>query len=74
MPRKSHLCEKKLKELGVYGSFKDNLKEFFLDLIPLDYDLMSMENPELLRVNSNSLKMSNSIFVSFLNKKGRVFI
>jgi hypothetical protein len=44
------LCEKKLKELGVYGSFKDNLKEFFLDLIPLDYDLMSMENPELLRV------------------------
>ena len=51
MPRKSHLCEKKLKELGVFGSFKDNLKEFFLDLIPLDYDLMSMENPELLRVN-----------------------
>jgi hypothetical protein len=31
---------------------KDNLKEFFLDLIPLDYDLMSMENPELIRVNS----------------------
>ena len=52
VPRKSHLCEKKLKELGVYGSFKDNLKEFFLDLIPLDYDLMSMENPELIRVNS----------------------
>jgi hypothetical protein len=52
VPRKSHLCEKKLKELGVFGSFKDNLKEFFLDLIPLDYDLMSMENPELIRVNS----------------------
>ncbi len=47
MPRKSHLCEKKLKELGVYGSFKDNLKEFFLDLIPLDYDLLSMENTEI---------------------------
>lgn len=47
VPRKSHLCEKKLKELGVYGSFKDNLKEYFLDLIPLDYDLLSMENPEI---------------------------
>lgn len=51
VPRKSHLCEKKLKELGVYGSFKNNLKEFFLDLIPLDYDLLSMENPDLFRVS-----------------------
>ena len=49
VPRKSHLCEKKLKELGVYGSFKDNMKEYFLDLIPLDNDLLSMENPELFR-------------------------
>jgi hypothetical protein len=55
VPRKSHLCEKKLKELGVYGSFKDNLKEYFLDLIPLDYDLLSMENPELFRVISQFL-------------------
>ncbi len=47
VPRKSHLCEKKLKELGVYGSFKENLKEYFLDLIPLDCDLLSMENPEI---------------------------
>ncbi|CAF0986915.1 unnamed protein product [Brachionus calyciflorus] len=49
VPRKTHLCEKKLKELGVYGSFKNNLKEFFLDLIPLDYDLLSMESPELFK-------------------------
>jgi hypothetical protein len=45
--RKSLLCEKKLKELGVFGSFKDNIKEYFLDLIPLDCDLLSMENPEI---------------------------
>ena len=50
VPRKSHICEKKLKELGVFGTFKENLKEFFLDLIPLDYDLLSMENPEIYRV------------------------
>lgn len=50
VPRKTHLCEKKLKELGVYGSFKNNINEFFLDLIPLDYDLLSMENPELFKV------------------------
>lgn len=49
VPRKTHLCEKKLKELGVYGSFKNNLNEFFLDLIPLDYDLLSMESPDLFR-------------------------
>lgn len=51
VPRKSHLCEKKLKELGVYGSFKNNVKEFFLDLIPLDFDLLSMENIDLYRVS-----------------------
>jgi hypothetical protein len=51
IPKKSHLCEKKLKELGVYGSFKDNIKEYFLDLMPLDYDVLSMENPELFRVS-----------------------
>ena len=45
------MCEKKLKELGVYGSFKDNLKEYFLDLIPLDRDLLSMENAEIFGVN-----------------------
>ena len=54
VPRKSHLCEKKLEELGVYGSFKDNLKDFFLDLIPLDHDVLSMEQPELFRVNQFS--------------------
>ncbi|XP_060558501.1 vacuolar protein sorting-associated protein 33A-like isoform X2 [Ruditapes philippinarum] len=42
VPRKSLLCEKKLKEAGVHGSFT-NIEEFSLALIPFDYDLMSME-------------------------------
>jgi vacuolar protein sorting-associated protein 33A len=35
------------KDLGVYGSFKNNLHEFALDLMPLDYDLLSMENNDV---------------------------
>ena len=65
VPRKSHLCEKKLKELGVYGSFKNNLKEFFLDLIPLDYDLLSMENPDLFR---DSFLYSDSTYLYHIAK------
>ncbi|KAH9503153.1 Vacuolar protein sorting-associated protein 33A [Bulinus truncatus] len=42
VPRKSLLCEKKLKEKGVYGSFA-NVDEFNLGLIPFDSDLLSME-------------------------------
>lgn len=57
----THLCEKKLKELGVYGSFRNNLKEIFLDLIPLDNDLLSMENPQLFKVKKVK-KMNFSIF------------
>lgn len=33
--------------MGVYGSFKNNLHEFALDLMPLDYDLLSMENNDV---------------------------
>ena len=62
VPRKSHICEKKLKELGVYGTFKENLKEFFLDLIPLDYDLLSMENPEIYRVSVRFCCLSNESY------------
>ncbi|XP_066290958.1 vacuolar protein sorting-associated protein 33A-like [Branchiostoma lanceolatum] len=42
VPRKSLLCEQKLKELGVYGTFS-NVDEYTLDLIPFDSDLLSME-------------------------------
>ncbi|CAG5119015.1 unnamed protein product, partial [Candidula unifasciata] len=48
VPRKSLLCEKKLKELGVYGSFA-SVDEFNLGLIPFDSDLLSMEMDELYR-------------------------
>ncbi|KAK2193496.1 hypothetical protein NP493_12g08025 [Ridgeia piscesae] len=42
VPRKSMLCEHKLKELGVHGCFT-NIDEYCLNLIPFDYDLLSME-------------------------------
>ncbi|XP_070204559.1 vacuolar protein sorting-associated protein 33A-like isoform X1 [Littorina saxatilis] len=42
VPRKSLLCERKLKEKGVYGSFS-TVEEFNMTLIPFDADLLSME-------------------------------
>ncbi|CAI9744345.1 sorting-associated 33A-like isoform X2 [Octopus vulgaris] len=42
VPRKSLLCEKKLKKMGVFETFS-NIEEFNLELIPFDYDLLSME-------------------------------
>lgn len=41
VPRKSLLCEKKLQNRGVFGSFSFN--EFACDLFPFDADLVSME-------------------------------
>ncbi|XP_067014776.2 vacuolar protein sorting-associated protein 33A [Anabrus simplex] len=42
MPRKSLLCEKRLKNRGVYGNFA-GIEEFTCDLFPFDSDLLSME-------------------------------
>ncbi|XP_076434715.1 vacuolar protein sorting-associated protein 33A-like [Babylonia areolata] len=42
VPRKSLLCERKLKEKGVYGSLT-TVDEFNMTLIPFDSDLLSME-------------------------------
>jgi len=42
VPRRSVICESRLKELGVYGSFS-NVGAFDLSLIPLDNDIMSIE-------------------------------
>ncbi|XP_061842197.1 vacuolar protein sorting-associated protein 33A isoform X2 [Nerophis lumbriciformis] len=42
VPRRSLLCEQRLKEQGVLGSFI-NIDEYILDLIPYDGDLLSME-------------------------------
>ncbi|XP_077995309.1 vacuolar protein sorting-associated protein 33A-like [Glandiceps talaboti] len=42
VPRKSLLCERRLKELGVYGALT-NVDEYCLDILPFDNDLLSME-------------------------------
>uniref|UniRef100_A0AAQ4P714 Vacuolar protein sorting-associated protein 33A n=1 Tax=Gasterosteus aculeatus aculeatus TaxID=481459 RepID=A0AAQ4P714_GASAC len=42
VPRRSMLCEQRLKEQGVLASFV-NIDEYILDLIPYDGDLLSME-------------------------------
>ncbi|XP_023288032.1 vacuolar protein sorting-associated protein 33A [Orussus abietinus] len=42
VPRKTLLCEKKLQNRGVYGSFVV-IEEFACDLFPFDSDLLSME-------------------------------
>ncbi|MEE6504019.1 hypothetical protein FKM82_005048 [Ascaphus truei] len=43
VPRRSLLCEQRLKDLGVLGSFYYR-EEYSLDLIPFDGDLLSMES------------------------------
>ncbi|XP_012878627.1 PREDICTED: vacuolar protein sorting-associated protein 33A [Dipodomys ordii] len=43
VPRRSLLCEQRLKDLGVLGSFIHR-DEYSLDLIPFDGDLLSMES------------------------------
>lgn len=45
------LCEQRLKEQGVLGSFI-NIDEYILDLIPYDGDLLSMEYESAFRVCS----------------------
>ena len=46
MPNRSLLCDKRLQDLGVYGSFTfiDELGTFWF---PLEADLISMEAPDL---------------------------
>ena len=41
-PRRSMLCERKLQDLGVYGSFS-TVTEYTSDLFALDCDVLSME-------------------------------
>lgn len=50
VPRRSMLCEQRLKEQGVLGSFI-NIDEYILDLIPYDGDLLSMESEGAFRVS-----------------------
>lgn len=51
VPRRSLLCEQRLKEQGVLASFI-NIDEYILDLIPFDGDLLSMEYESAFRVSS----------------------
>lgn len=53
VPRRSLLCEQRLKEQGVLGSFI-NIEEYILDLIPCDSDLLSMEYESAFRVRWTS--------------------
>ncbi|RXM90788.1 Vacuolar protein sorting-associated protein 33A [Acipenser ruthenus] len=48
VPRRSLLCEQRLEEQGVLGSFI-NIEEYILDLIPYDGDLLSMESESAFR-------------------------
>uniref|UniRef100_A0A3B3QQ14 VPS33A core subunit of CORVET and HOPS complexes n=1 Tax=Paramormyrops kingsleyae TaxID=1676925 RepID=A0A3B3QQ14_9TELE len=48
VPRRSLLCEQRLKEKGVLGSLI-NVDEYILDLIPYDGDLLSMESESAFR-------------------------
>lgn len=50
VPRRSMLCEQRLKEQGVLSSFT-NIDEYLLDLIPCDSDLLSMEYESAFRVH-----------------------
>ncbi|XP_059487215.1 vacuolar protein sorting-associated protein 33A [Neocloeon triangulifer] len=45
VPRKTWLCETRLKNRGVYGNFKGNIHEWACDIYPVDSDVMSMEQP-----------------------------
>uniref|UniRef100_H2ZDX0 Vacuolar protein sorting-associated protein 33A n=1 Tax=Ciona savignyi TaxID=51511 RepID=H2ZDX0_CIOSA len=44
VPWKSFLCIQKLEDLGVFGALT-HMEEYRLDLIALDSDILSMENP-----------------------------
>lgn len=58
VPRRSLLCEQRLKDLGVLGSFFHR-EEYRLNLIPFDGDLLSMES-------ENAFKVINCLFLQYV--------
>ncbi|MEE6504018.1 hypothetical protein FKM82_005048 [Ascaphus truei] len=54
VPRRSLLCEQRLKDLGVLGSFYYR-EEYSLDLIPFDGDLLSMESENAFKHVANMM-------------------
>ena len=50
MPKESEACCRKLKELNVFGSFT-NIEAFGAYLLPLDTDLLTMDNHQFIKVS-----------------------
>uniref|UniRef100_F6VM60 Vacuolar protein sorting-associated protein 33B n=2 Tax=Ciona intestinalis TaxID=7719 RepID=F6VM60_CIOIN len=46
VPRRLHVCEMILEQEGVYGSVQ--IEDLHIGLIPIDSDIISLENPQLL--------------------------
>lgn len=65
VPRRSMLCEQRLKEQGVLGSFV-NIEEYILDLIPFDGDLLSMEYESAFRVGSSRSHFLHIVLLYYL--------
>lgn len=59
VPYKSLLCEKRLKNKGVFGNF--SIEEFTCELFPFDNDLMSMEVESAFKVLTYTTKWSKVI-------------
>ena len=49
MPKNSEACCRKLKELNVFGSFT-HIESFGANLLPLDTDLLTLNNPRCVKV------------------------
>lgn len=64
MPKDSEACCRKLKELNVFGSFT-NIEAFGAYLLPLDTDLLTMDNHQFIKVSSSSLLL----FIKYLKLK-----
>lgn len=70
MPRRSLLCEQRLKDQGVLGSFIHR-EQYSLDLIPFDGDLLSMESESAFKVSADFFLQEKIIctFVLHLSSK-----
>uniref|UniRef100_A0A2K6GIL5 VPS33A core subunit of CORVET and HOPS complexes n=1 Tax=Propithecus coquereli TaxID=379532 RepID=A0A2K6GIL5_PROCO len=66
VPRRSLLCEQRLKDLGVLGSFIHR-EEYSLDLIPFDGDLLSMESEGAFKVSLAFPEHQTLIFTRFMS-------
>lgn len=73
VPRRSMLCEQRLKEQGVLGSFI-NIDEYILDLIPYDGDLLSMEYESAFRVCSACTHQIYSLLCALNNITATLYV